>query len=69
MIIDGQVHRGLLNKEEILPKMTTKMVKKQDALCTVDELMDIITAETGGMVVLPSSSYDEVYEGIFIGDE
>lgn len=36
---------------------------------TPDELMTIITAPSGGMLMAPSSAYDEVYEGIYIGEE
>lgn len=30
--------------------------------------MNIITAPTGGYVLLPSSAYDEVYTGIYLGE-
>ncbi|XP_014661476.1 PREDICTED: dual specificity protein phosphatase 3-like [Priapulus caudatus] len=37
--------------------------------CTLRELKAILTAPTGGVVVYPTTSYDEVYLNLFIGDE
>lgn len=39
-----------------------------DRPCTIEELMNIITAPTGGIVLLPSSPYDEVVDNVFIGE-
>lgn len=37
--------------------------------CTVEELENIITASTGGLTMLPSSAYDEVYPDLYIGED
>ncbi|XP_074660999.1 dual specificity protein phosphatase 3-like [Tubulanus polymorphus] len=37
--------------------------------CTIDEVHDILTADTGGLVLLPSNAYDEVYKDVYIGEE
>ncbi|KAL5006718.1 hypothetical protein ScPMuIL_015524 [Solemya velum] len=37
--------------------------------CTIEELTNIITAQTGGFTLLPSEDFDEVYPNIYIGDE
>lgn len=34
-----------------------------------DDLLKIITAPSGGLTLLPSAAYDEVYPNIFIGEE
>ncbi|RUS77048.1 hypothetical protein EGW08_015185 [Elysia chlorotica] len=39
-----------------------------DGPCTIAELEGIITAPCGGLTMLPSSPYDEICEGIFIGE-
>jgi len=39
-----------------------------NGICTVDELEDIITASTGGLTMLPSTAYDEVYPNVYIGE-
>ena len=39
------------------------------SLCTPEELTEIIEAPCGGMAMLPNTHYDEVYPGIYIGDE
>lgn len=40
-----------------------------DLECTPDELMDILTASTGGIVMLPCNAYDEVYPSLYLGEE
>lgn len=37
--------------------------------CTVDELQNVITAPTGGLTMLPSTAYDEVYPNLYLGEE
>lgn len=37
--------------------------------CTVGELFNIITASTGGITMLPSSAYDEVYPNLYVGED
>uniref|UniRef100_A0A0B7BA16 Dual specificity protein phosphatase n=2 Tax=Arion vulgaris TaxID=1028688 RepID=A0A0B7BA16_9EUPU len=39
-----------------------------DRPCTIQELDNIITAPTGGLTLYPSRAYDEVYDGIFVGE-
>ncbi|GFR76992.1 dual specificity protein phosphatase 3 [Elysia marginata] len=39
-----------------------------DRPCTIEELEGIITAPSGGLTMLPSSPYDEICEGIYIGE-
>ncbi|CAG2223779.1 DUSP3 [Mytilus edulis] len=34
--------------------------------CTVDELQNVITAPTGGLTMLPSTAYDEVYPNLYL---
>ncbi|XP_050408295.1 dual specificity protein phosphatase 3 isoform X2 [Patella vulgata] len=41
---------------------------KEDKPCTIEELMAIITAPTGGFVMLPNTDCDEVFPGIILGD-
>ncbi|CAG0920267.1 unnamed protein product [Notodromas monacha] len=36
--------------------------------CTVDDLIEIIKAPSGGAYAFPTEPYNEVYPGIFIGD-
>ncbi|XP_005108873.1 uncharacterized protein LOC101845577 [Aplysia californica] len=40
----------------------------EDRPCSVQELQDILTAPSHGMAMMPSTAFDEVYEGIFIGE-
>ena len=35
---------------------------------TVNDLNEIITEPSGGMFMLPSDPYNEVFDGIFIGE-
>ncbi|XP_022333110.2 dual specificity protein phosphatase 3-like [Crassostrea virginica] len=46
-----------------------KSGKSNPATCTPEELDEIITAPSGGIQMLPSNAYDEVYPGIYIGEE
>ncbi|GFO12758.1 dual specificity protein phosphatase 3 [Plakobranchus ocellatus] len=39
-----------------------------DRPCTVDELERIITAPSNGFILLPNTPYDEICEGIYIGE-
>ncbi|CAL1541514.1 unnamed protein product [Lymnaea stagnalis] len=39
-----------------------------DRPCNIQELENIITAPSGGIVMLPSTAYDEVCDGIFLGE-
>ena len=41
----------------------------EDRPYTIDELLNIITADTGGLTMLPSNASDEVYPNVFIGEE
>ncbi|BFZ03904.1 hypothetical protein BsWGS_06943 [Bradybaena similaris] len=36
--------------------------------CNIEELENIITAPSGGCVMYPGRAYDEVYDGVFIGE-
>ena len=36
---------------------------------TVEEIDRIITADTGGLTLLPSDDYNEVYPNLYIGEE
>ena len=36
---------------------------------TVEELERIITVDSGGMTMLPSEAYNEVYPNLYIGEE
>ena len=36
---------------------------------TVGEIDQIITADTGGLTLLPSDDYNEVYPNLYIGEE
>ncbi|XP_041365833.1 dual specificity protein phosphatase 3-like [Gigantopelta aegis] len=38
-------------------------------LCTAEELTDIMTAASGRYTLLPNTPYDEVYPGIYVGEE
>lgn len=44
-------------------------VVADDKPYTPEELMNILVAPSGGMIMLPSHEYDEVYENVFIGEE
>ena len=46
-----------------------KSGKSNPATCTPEELDEIINAPSGGIQMLPSNAYDEVYPGIYIGEE
>lgn len=46
-----------------------KSKPQEEPTCTTEELMNIITAPSGGMVMLPSNGHDEVFPGIYIGEE
>ena len=35
---------------------------------TVEELRSIITESSNGLLLLPSDSYNEVFDGIFLGE-
>ncbi len=37
--------------------------------CTEEELRAIIVAPSGGLTMLPSTALDEVYPGLFVGEE
>ena len=39
------------------------------ATCSIEELNAIITAPSGGLTMLPNTDMDEVYPGLFVGDE
>ena len=39
-----------------------------DRPCTVEELENVLTAPSGGMSMTPSDAYNEVYDGIYIGE-
>ncbi len=41
---------------------------RKEATCTVDELLNIITFPSGGMTMLPSDGFNEVYPGIYLGE-
>ncbi|XP_033751183.1 dual specificity protein phosphatase 3-like [Pecten maximus] len=41
----------------------------QDSPCTPYELLDIITSPSGGLCMMPSDSYNEVFPNIYIGEE
>ncbi|XP_061182846.1 uncharacterized protein LOC133191154 [Saccostrea echinata] len=43
--------------------------KPKHTTCTTKEIDDIITAPSGGITMLPSNACDEVYPGLFIGEE
>lgn len=43
-------------------------VPKTNHPCTIEELESIITAPSGGMVMLPSTAYDEIVAGLFLGE-
>ncbi|XP_060070761.1 dual specificity protein phosphatase 3-like [Ylistrum balloti] len=40
-----------------------------DYPCTPEELTDIITSPCGGLCMMPSDAYNEVFPNIFIGEE
>lgn len=46
-----------------------KSKQSKSATCTPEELDDILTAPSGGLQMLPSNAYDEVYPGIYVGEE
>lgn len=46
-----------------------KSKHSRSVTCTPEELDDIITAPSGGFQMLPSNAYDEVYPGIYVGEE
>lgn len=41
----------------------------EECQCTVSELENILTAPSGGMVMLPGEPYDLVWPGIYLGEE
>lgn len=45
-----------------------KKAPKEDKPCTIEELEAIITASTGGITMLPSTPYDEIIPGLFLGE-
>ena len=51
--------------------MASQWAGQQDAdmgPCTVKELEDIITAPAGGLAVEPSTAYDQILPGLYLGD-
>lgn len=46
-----------------------KSKQSKSVTCTPEELDDIITAPSGGLQMLPSNAYDEVYPMIYVGEE
>lgn len=46
-----------------------KSKQSKSATCTPEELDDILTAPSGGLQMLPSNAYDEVYPRIYVGEE
>eukprot|EP00105_Crassostrea_gigas_P036429 XP_019920577.1 PREDICTED: uncharacterized protein LOC105322712 [Crassostrea gigas] len=46
-----------------------KSKQSKSVTCTPEELYDIITAPSGGFQMLPNNAYDEVYPGIYVGEE
>lgn len=46
-----------------------KSKQSKSVTCTPEELYDIITAPSGGLQMLPNNAYDEVYPGIYVGEE
>uniref|UniRef100_A0A8W8NAR0 protein-serine/threonine phosphatase n=1 Tax=Magallana gigas TaxID=29159 RepID=A0A8W8NAR0_MAGGI len=46
-----------------------KSKQSKSVTCTPEELDDIITAPSGGLQMLPSNAYDEVYPRIYVGEE
>lgn len=46
-----------------------KTIEMDEEKCTVDELQNVITAPTGGLTMLPSTAYDEVYPNLYLGEE
>ena len=49
--------------------MASKKGDQEEPQCTVEELTTIITFPTGGIVVMPTEDLNEVWPGIYIGDE
>lgn len=47
----------------------TSSSENDDGPYTPNELLEIITAPSGGMTLLPSESFDEVYPNLLIGEE
>ncbi|XP_013384638.1 dual specificity protein phosphatase 3-like [Lingula anatina] len=41
---------------------------KEEPSCTLEELHTILTFDTGGLFMLPSNDWDEVYPGLLISD-
>ena len=41
---------------------------KEEAPCTIEELEAILTAPTGGLAMEPSTAYDEILPGLFLGE-
>lgn len=51
--------------------MASQWAGQQDAdmgPCTVKELEDIITAPAGGLAMEPSTAYDQILPGLYLGD-
>ncbi|CAG5123930.1 unnamed protein product [Candidula unifasciata] len=46
----------------------TTLCDDDDRPCTIAELENIITAPSAGLTLYPGRAYDEVYDGIFIGE-
>ena len=40
----------------------------RDAKTTIEDLNEIITEPANGFFMLPSDPYNEVFDGIFVGD-
>ncbi|XP_055899110.1 serine/threonine/tyrosine-interacting-like protein 2 [Biomphalaria glabrata] len=40
----------------------------EDRPCSIEELENIITSPTGGLTMLPSTAFDKICEGIFLGE-
>ena len=72
VFIFQECNRTYLSKTFEYPLLFFSMASNstdEDRPYTIDELLNIITADTGGLTMLPSNASDEVYPNVFIGEE
>lgn len=51
-----------------MASQSTGQQKADQGPCTIEELENIITAPAGGLMMEPSTAYDEILPGLYLGD-
>ncbi len=58
----------IINKCQYFYFSENNTISRKEETCTVDEMLNIITFPSGGMTMLPSDGFNEVYPGIYLGE-